>query len=108
MFKGKFLFVNLAAPHGALCVEVLDEAGKVIAPFSVENCVSVAGDATRQRVTWNGAADLAALAGQPVRLRFSLTNGALYAFWITPDPRGASFGYVAAGGPEFSGPTDAP
>jgi len=26
--------------------------------------------------------------------------------WVSPDRSGASHGYVAAGGPEFTGPTD--
>jgi len=41
-----------------------------------------------------------------VRFRFHLRNGALYAFWVSPDKSGASRGYVAAGGPGFTGPTD--
>ena len=44
--------------------------------------------------------------GRPVRLRFRLTRGHLYAFWPGPDRRGASLGFVAAGGPGFAGPTD--
>ena len=43
---------------------------------------------------------------KPVRFRFHLTNGALYAFWVSPDASGASRGYVAAGGPGFTGATD--
>jgi hypothetical protein len=35
-----------------------------------------------------------------------VTNGSLYSFWVTPNAAGASFGYVAAGGPGFSGPVD--
>jgi len=68
--------------------------------------VPVKGDSTRQRVAWKGADDLSRLAGRPVRFRFHLTDGELYAFWVSPDPAGASNGYVAAGGPGFTGPTD--
>jgi len=57
-------------------------------------------------VKWKGADNLSALAGKPVRFRFHLRNGALYAFWVSPDKSGASRGYVAAGGPGFTGPTD--
>jgi hypothetical protein len=32
--------------------------------------------------------------------------GSLYAFWVSPESTGASHGYVAAGGPGFTGPTD--
>ena len=46
------------------------------------------------------------MSGRPVRFRFQLTNGSLYAFWVSPDATGASHGYVAAGGPGFTGPRD--
>jgi hypothetical protein len=105
-FKGKYLFVNLDAPRGELRAEAIDESGKVIAPFSAENCIPVAGNKTCLLVNWKGARDLDALSGRPVRLRFSLSNGSLYAFWVSPDASGASHGYVAAGGPGFTGPTD--
>ena len=38
--------------------------------------------------------------------RFTLRRGRLYAFWVSPERSGASHGYVAAGGPGFTGPTD--
>jgi hypothetical protein len=57
-------------------------------------------------VTWKAKADLGDLAGKAVRLRFHVRGGSLYAFWVSPDKSGASHGYVAAGGPGFTGPTD--
>ncbi|MBI4557100.1 MAG: hypothetical protein HY706_05895 [Candidatus Hydrogenedentes bacterium] len=105
-FSGKFLFVNAAASNGELRVEMLDEAGNSIVPFTVDGCKPLAMDSVIQRVTWNDADDLSKLAGKPVRFRFHLRNGALYAFWVSPEPSGASHGYVAAGGPGFTGPTD--
>ncbi len=41
-------------------------------------------------------------------MRFTLTNGALYSFWITPDPNGTSRGYFAAGGLGLNGPDNEP
>jgi hypothetical protein len=105
-FGGKHLFVNLAAPAGELHVEVLDVNGTTIAPYSSVACVPVRGDSTCARVTWNNTPDLAPLVNRPVRFRFSVANGALYAFWVSSDPNGASNGYVAAGGPSFTGLTD--
>src|SRR5262249_36157177 len=105
-FSGKHLFVNLAATEGSLRAEVLDEKGEPIAPFTKENCIPAKGDRTLLGVSWRGAEDLSAVAGKPVRLRFHLTNGRLYAFWVSPEKSGASHGYVAAGGPGFTGPTD--
>lgn len=105
-FSGKRLFVNANVQGGELVAEVLDASGRVIAPFTRANCVPVTADATLAPVTWNGAADLAAVAGKPVRFRFYLESGSLYAFWVSEDASGASGGYIAAGGPGFSGPTD--
>lgn len=105
-FHGKHLLVNVAAPRGSLRAEVLDEQGNPITPFTAGNCVAVAADSTKAAVKWKGAADVSALSGRVVRMRFHLTQGSLYAFWISPDANGASHGYVAAGGPGFTGPTD--
>ena len=105
-FKGKRLLVNVDCPKGELRAEVLDADGKVIEPFTLANCKAVSSDKTLAAVTWQGAADLSALSGKPVRLRFHLKNGSLYAFWVSPDKSGASHGYVAAGGPGFTGPPD--
>jgi hypothetical protein len=66
----------------------------------------VRGDTTCARVAWKGRDDLSALAGKPVRFRFYLSEARLYSFWVSPDASGASHGYVAAGGPGFTGPTD--
>lgn len=105
-FSGRHLFVNLAAARGELRVEVLDEAGRPIAPFTLEACRPVAGDRTKLAVQWEGVDDLSSLAGRTVQMRFSLRNGSLYSFWVSRDANGASRGYVAAGGPGFTGPTD--
>lgn len=80
-FNGRRLFVNLAAPQGELRVEVLDEKGQVIAPFTQENCQPVSGDATRQAITWKGSETLDAVRGTPVKFRFHLKRGSLYSFW---------------------------
>ena len=105
-FKGKHLFVNVDADLGELRAEMLDEHNQVIPPFSAENCLPVSVDSTCQPVTWKHGKDLSTLAGKPVKLRFHLTNGSLYSFWVSPDKSGASYGYVAAGGPGLNSPID--
>lgn len=105
-FTGKHLFVNVDCAAGLLRAEVLDAQGQVVAPFAKENCKPVFVDSTLHRVEWNGAQDLSALAGKPVRFRFHLTRGSLYAFWVSPETSGASHGYVAAGGPGYATPRD--
>ena len=105
-FQGNHLFVNVDAAEGELQVEILTEEGEVIAAFSREDCVPVSADKTLQQIRWKNAEDLSELTGKPVRFRFHLRNARLYAFWVSPDQSGASHGYVAAGGPGFTGPTD--
>jgi hypothetical protein len=105
-FKGKRLLVNVAAAQGELRAEVLDRQGRPIVPFTRANCQPLTVDKTLAAVSWKGAEDLSSVSGRPVRLRFHLRNGALYSFWVSPDASGASHGYVAAGGPGFTGPTD--
>lgn len=105
-FCGKHLFANLAATEGELRVELLDRNNNTIAPFTPDNCLPVTGDSASMRVAWKGVDDLSQLAGQPVRFRFQLKNGSLYAFWSSQDENGASNGYVAGGGPGFAGQTD--
>ena len=85
---------------------VLDQEGKPIPPFTLNNCMRIATDSTLAEVKWQGSSDLASLAGKPVRFRFHLARGRLFAFWVSPKATGASHGYVAAGGPGFTGPTD--
>jgi len=105
-FSGRHLFVNVDNPKGELRVEILNQAGEVVMPFTSEDCTPVRADKTLQPVRWRGVADLSSLAHQPVRFRFHLKNGRLYAFWVSPESAGASRGYVAAGGPGFSSNRD--
>lgn len=105
-FSGKHLFVNADAASGELRAEMLDREGEVIPPFTRDNCQAIRSDSKRTEVRWRGAEDLSSVAGQPARLRFSLTKGMLYSFWFSPDDHGASNGYVAAGGPGLPGAKD--
>jgi hypothetical protein len=107
IFTGQYLFANFDAKDGGdLRVEALDSGGRVIEPFSLRNSIPVKANRTRQAVQWKSARTLRALAGKPVKLSFRLNGGAFYGFWVSPEPTGASHGYVAAGGPGFNGPTD--
>jgi hypothetical protein len=91
------LFVNL---NGELRVEMLDDDGKVIASSAL-----VSGDQTKQKVE---LPPLSSVAGKPVRFRFHLSSGSLYAFWVTEDQNGASHGYLGAGGPGYLSTRDTP
>lgn len=105
LFSGGHLFVNADVFDGSLQVEILDPGGTPIEGFTEAACCGVTGNATKAEVTWRHAS-IRALAGRPVRLRFQLVSGRLYAFWISDRADGASGGYVAGGGPGFAGATD--
>ena len=104
-FSGTHLFVNADLTGGELTVAVLDEHGRAIPGYSKDACVAATGNGTRLPVAWRGAS-LASLAGQAVRLRFEMTRGRLFSFWVSPWPTGESRGFPAAGGPAFADPVD--
>ncbi len=63
-FNGAHLFVNVNAPQGSLKAEVLNEAGKVIEPYTVGNCEAIKADSTRTRVQWKAQPIWRACAGR--------------------------------------------
>jgi hypothetical protein len=105
-FSGARAFLN-ADVQGAVRVEMLDREGGTIAGFEAGRCLPITGNRTKHAVSWTGGASLASLANTTVRFKFVLDRAHLYAFWVSPSPRGESRGYVAAGGPGFSGTRDA-
>lgn len=104
-FTGGHLFVNADLTDGELRAELLGADGAVIAGFTRAACQPARGDSTRHAVSWSSGT-LQSIAGRPVRIRFSMSRGRFYAFWVSPWPSGESRGYVAAGGPAFAGPMD--
>jgi hypothetical protein len=80
------LRLNADAIGGEVRVEILDESGCVIEPFTSENCRPIVGDNVRHVVSWIGAGDLTSIQGRTVRLQFVMKNAKLYAFW-TGDER---------------------
>jgi hypothetical protein len=105
-FSGRYLFINANASFGEIRVEILEAGGRPIEPFSMEQSVPIKTDSTKIAVSWQSAKDLRPLAGKPVRFRFQLNGCQLYSFWVSPDESGPSHGYIAAGGPGFTGATD--
>jgi hypothetical protein len=95
-FKGSHLFVGLDAPDDEPAVDLLRDGKE-----------SRRSEALRGNGTGLAAAlDPSEVAGAPVQFRFRLRKAKPYAFRVTPDPGGASFGYGAAGGPGFTGAVD--
>lgn len=105
-FSGSYLFVNADARGGEIRVELLDSSGRPIREFSAENCIPMTLDSTRHLVTWKRVRDVSTLSGQPVRFRFHVKNAKIFSFWVSSVIKGASFGYVGAGGSGFPGNID--
>lgn len=105
-FKGKYLFVNINCPYGNFTAEVLDEKGNVVPGFEKEKCKPLNVDSTIAQVQWDGKSDLSSLSEKKVCLRFSQDSGEFYSFWVSGSTNGESNGYVAGGGPGFTGNID--
>ena len=53
--------------------------------FSLEECDPILANRTDAPVTWNGSADLSALQGKPVYVRFEIRNMGLFSFRVGGD-----------------------
>ena len=83
-FAGKRLRLNYAtSAAGSVRVEVQDAAGAPLPGFAAGDCPEIIGNFLDREVRWNGGADLSALAGTPVRLRFVMKDADLFAIQFT-------------------------
>ena len=99
-FDGNYLFVNADVSHGKLAVEIEDEKGNPITGFTRKDCIVMdKSNSTKQMIAWKEHEDLSTLSGMNIRIKFYLTRGDLYSFWISPWKTGESRGYTAGGGP---------
>jgi hypothetical protein len=81
IFSGTRLYVNFAtSAAGGMRIELQDPTGKPLPGFTGEDCDELFGDSLDRLVTWKGNADVAAVAGQPVRVRVLLQDADLFAF----------------------------
>ena len=97
-FSGEYFYVN-AKVLGELRVELLNVNGSVISGFAKSDCKPVTGDGVKVRVEWNNNKNLAPLKGINIKVKFYVTDGEIYSFWISPETTGESYGYTAGGGP---------
>jgi hypothetical protein len=80
--EGLHLMVNADASRGQIGVEILDEALHPIQGFEDSDVVPITEDGIALHAEWSGQGSISSLDGQRVRLRFSLTDSSIYAFWI--------------------------
>ncbi|RUL84689.1 hypothetical protein TsocGM_19865 [Tautonia sociabilis] len=79
-FSGRRLSLNFeTSAAGAIRVEIQEPDGRPIPGFSLADAVETIGNEIDRAASWAGGEDVSALAGRPVRLRFSLKDASLYA-----------------------------
>ena len=79
-FEGGKLLINANAKWGSVLVEILDARGKPISGFSREDCDALNEDKIHHAVSWHGKADLKALEGEVIKLKFYLRGAKLFSF----------------------------
>ena len=80
IFSGDQLRLNMStSAAGSIRVEVQDEHGKALPGLALADSPELFQDQTDLAVQWKSGAELGALAGRPVRLRFVLYDADLYA-----------------------------
>ena len=78
-FSGNRLELNVSA-KGNVRIALLDEQGRPLPGFGLEDCDPIHTDSVHQIVSWKGSTDVGGHAGQPVQVEFELRDAKLYAF----------------------------
>jgi hypothetical protein len=79
VFSGQQLEINYrTGAAGSVRVEVQDVDGLALPGYGLDDCTQIIGDEISRIVTWTDGADVAALAGREVRLRWVLRDADLF------------------------------
>ena len=80
-FKGSMLNINIDTDAtGYTQIGFIDENGKPIEGFSVDDCIYINGDFVTTEVEWNNGSDVSSLQGKTVQLVFRMRGSKVYAF----------------------------
>lgn len=81
IFDRKELEINFeTSAAGGVQVEIQNQEGAPIPGFSLDDSPEMIGNEISRIVRWKNGADVSALAGQPIRLRFVMKDADLYSF----------------------------
>lgn len=79
LFSGNRLEINYStSAAGMMRVELQEPDGTPIDGFTLDECARIWGDEIERFVKWNKSADLGALTGKPVRIRFVMNEADLF------------------------------
>ena len=85
LFSGGELRINAnAGASGQLRVAVERPSGPAIPGYTLQDAIPIQGNGLALTARWKGHHSVRLVAGQPVRLRFALTNCQLYSFQTVP------------------------
>lgn len=80
-FSGSRLELNFStSAAGGIRIELLNGAGQQLPGYSLAEAPELIGDEIGRNYSWKAGESVAALQGQPVRLRFVLKDADVYAF----------------------------
>ena len=80
VFEGQSLSINFAtSSRGSLRFQFETPEGQPVAGYTLEDCGELIGNAVDRPVVFRGSADVAPLAGRPVRLRVAMRDADLFA-----------------------------
>ena len=92
IFKGDRLGINIhTAGSGSAKVALLDAERNALPGFSADDCELISTDAMDHEVRWKAGADIAALAGKPLRVQCTMRNAKLYALQFSDSSAGKAF-----------------
>ena len=78
VFQGSQLAINFStSAAGGVQIAVLDEKGTPLVGY---DSGEIFGDSVARTVRWAGKPDVSALAGKPIRLKFTLRDADLFSF----------------------------
>ena len=79
-FSGDRLSLNFStSAAGSIRVEIQHQDGRPIEGYALEDCPDIFGDSLERTVSWKSGSDLTRLAGETIRLRFTMQDADLYA-----------------------------
>ncbi|MBL9124063.1 MAG: hypothetical protein JNG90_10560 [Planctomycetaceae bacterium] len=80
-FTGRRLLLNFAtSAAGSIRVEIQSPSGEPLPGYALADAPELIGNEIERTYRWKNGEEVAALAGQPVRLRFVLQDADLFAF----------------------------
>ena len=94
VFQGNRLRINATGRdryagdgYGTVKVALLDgETGRTLPGYGLDDCRAFGSDSIRHTVSWRGGADVGALEGKPVQVRFQVRRAKLFSFQFAREP----------------------